>query len=229
MHLFKKCLSLAVIMSLNLCFADTIIFRDQDSFLAELAFSQTFTTTADNIALANEDAPSGTLTFDEQNTGLIETFSISSREQGSTLIFNESTGNFENALSIGAIDSFENDDFEINFDDGITAFGFFVNDNDENDGESIGFSAFRRRDDGVFESLEGAAFPTPIGDSGFLGIIATDGFVLTRIRFNEDEGGDDIAVKDFILGEVPVPEPSTYLAMIFGLLAILSATKRKRN
>ena len=163
-----------------------------------------FPTTAANIALANErstppNANTGlgaTLTFPEVETNFCRAFVVKTLEPGANFTFDDDEGagnfpGFDNALSVGDIDNFENDDFEISFPPGETpayAVSFGIQDSNSASGESVQvFGA----DNVLLATLN--SLPSDLNFT--IGIISTE--PITRVVFNEDTGGDDIALKDF--------------------------------
>ena len=105
-------------------------------------------------------------------------------------------------ISIGDVDGvggnfvsqLENDDFVISISEGavVHAIGFSVGDNQSRSGESI--------------TVEGGGFtftfndPSQIPGEGFVGFVAP--FPIERVIFDEDAGGDDIAMRDMVFGVV---------------------------
>jgi len=231
-----------VIVSLGLCStasaASVNFYTNEASWQAALSSGLTlesFNTTAANVALANEVATApgpntsvgDFLTFDKANTGLSVSFTVEALQSGANFTFDddETSGNipdFDNALSVGDIHNHENDDWEVIVTDGLPlyGFGFYLRNSDSVSGES--FQLFAQG--GTFlDSFTG--IPT---SNSFVGAISTA--PITRLYFNEDPGGDDIAIADFRFASGnPVPEPTT-LAMLAGLSGMgLIAARRRRK
>ncbi|MEO1079663.1 MAG: Ig-like domain-containing protein [Pseudomonadota bacterium] len=188
---------------------------------------EVFITNAANIGLADEETSpptrnvgvgvskgggeGPTLTFDRANTGLSYSFEFTSLVP-TLLTFDDDEGasnnlrNFDSALSPGDIDNGENDDWRVRLIDPLLlrplrGFGFVLRDNNSNSGEVIRlFAADGRLVNEI--SLDGL----PLASNTFIGIISDEPF--EEIRFDEDAGGDDIAVADFRFAPVPDPVPS---------------------
>jgi hypothetical protein len=165
------------------------------------------TTTAANVALANEvpspPAPNVqlcgtsanyqvpcTLTWEVGNTEACRDFALSV-QQGITFDDNEFTSpSYPNSLSIGDVDNGENDDFVVTFSGGppAYAFGFTL----LNSGASVG-EEIRVYDTGG--ALIGRQTLVPANvDSVFIGISSNQ--PIGSVEFDEDAGGDDIAIRD---------------------------------
>ena len=156
------------------------------------------------MLLANEvtSPPTGNtnlgprLTFDSANTGLSRSFRVETLQPGAGFTFNDNEGPplhiILDALSVGDINDFEDDDFVVTRTDGPTlhGYGFFLNDNVRQAGESLNIYGPR----GV---LLGSTtdIPGTNGVSAFMGVISR--VPITRIEFEESHGGDDILIKDF--------------------------------
>ncbi|MFK7957645.1 MAG: hypothetical protein AB8B96_16215 [Lysobacterales bacterium] len=167
---------------------------------------ETLITDAAGVALASEipialNPNSGvggsTLTFDQANTGLSRSFTLTAIEGGGITFDDDEGGgnlpNFDNALSIGDLDNFENDDWVISVTSGepLRIFGFTLRDTNGTAGEAI---ALLDSGGAVIEIL-------PMPDLGastntFVGIVSEVDFF--GLRFDEDTGGDDIAIANFV-------------------------------
>jgi hypothetical protein len=181
-----------------------------------------FLTTATNIAQADEvDTPPGvnsttlgvdygpgegqSLTFDRINTlddqdeRFFSSFRFTALEDTDFLTFDdeESSGNlanFDNALSPGDIDDGQNDDWRlrlINPAAPLRGFGVELRDSNNTSGE------FLRLYNANGALVHQIAMDN-LGDVGvdyFLGVVSDEPF--TEMRYDEDSGGDDIAVADF--------------------------------
>jgi hypothetical protein len=204
------------------CFAaDTIIAFESD-IQAEIAFTtdisewmtmvsnvQLFTTIADNIALADEvDLPpalnanlGSVLTFRSAETGLsmgftvealqpVAGFTFSDTESGTPLI------DFEDALSVGDSDNFEDDDWLLSLLDsaGMTAFGVEIRNSRFGPDEVITLYSGSQ----VIGTVDLSSLPATGNDNYFIGIISDVPF--DSISFDEDPDGDDIAIADFRFG-----------------------------
>jgi hypothetical protein len=152
-------------------------------------------TTAENVALADEVASppgknqgiSGVLTWQGATTGFPFDFVLTTFA-GITYWDDEGFG--RNTLSIGDIDNAENDDFhlEVTGTD-VYALAIWIHDNTSMSGEDV--TIWGATPDGGEEYIE----QLPRGYNGFFGVVSP--VPLRRIEFNEDSGGDDIAVYGF--------------------------------
>lgn len=108
------------------------------------------------------------------------------------LVFHDNEGFSTNSISIGDIDNWEDDDFEI----GVTgaevyAIAFYMEDNEYDVSEYLEVHAL----DGAGECIIGSITEEI---DGFFGVISP--VPLKRIWFNENAGADDIALKDLYFG-----------------------------
>ena len=113
--------------------AGTTLYTDRIKFEADAGPIENFTTTADNIILADEvdktpesdTALSATLTFNKSNTGLSRSFELATLQQGAEFVFDDGVSSiFTDALSVGKIDEYENDDWSLTLQDGLVMRGF---------------------------------------------------------------------------------------------------------
>jgi len=189
--------------------------------------AELFQTTAENVFLADEvttlptrnvavgaqkaDGEGRTLTFQRANTGLFYSFEFTSLQAGNgSLTFDDDEGSgdvpsFNNALSPGDIDNLENDDWRIRLVGNsvfrpMRAFGFLLRDNGDSTGEFIR----------LYDSAGNLVHAVPVGAQAsgdvFLGVVSDEPF--SEIRYDEDPGGDDIAVADFRFVAIPDPAPT---------------------
>ncbi|MCB1740039.1 MAG: choice-of-anchor E domain-containing protein [Gammaproteobacteria bacterium] len=165
-----------------------------------------FPTTSAILALAEEvSSPPGrnrglgsTLTFTADPSGRCRAFKVRTLQSGAAFTFDDDEGNgnlanFDNALSVGDIDNREDDDFEISFPtDGPPAYAvsFVIRDSNGNNAESL---QVYDRDNLLIGRLANDAFPA--NGTYTLSLIANR--PIGRVVFDEDSGGDDIAVADF--------------------------------
>jgi hypothetical protein len=183
-----------------------------------------FDTSAANLALATE-VPSppdvgaylcGTpgnpvasceLHFAAANTQLCRDWSLRALEAGAGITFDDSQErndepSWQDALSIGDINDYSNDDFEFAFGAGepVHAFGFHFVDNQREPYESL---TIYGPGDQVIGILPGHTAPLSDGNrSSFVGIVSP--LPITRVVFDESTDGDDMAVRDFRFGD---PDP----------------------
>jgi hypothetical protein len=183
-----------------------------------------FDTTAANVGLATElgappapDAslcgPPGTpvaschLTWEAVHTGLCRNFTLRSLDAGGGITFDDSAERsgspaWKEALSIGDINDYENDDFEFSFGTGdpVYAFGFHFVDNQRENWESL--TVYGPGDE-VLGILPGGAAPLSDGNlSAFVGIVSL--LPIRRVVFDEATDEDDLAIRDFRFGD---PDP----------------------
>jgi hypothetical protein len=168
----------------------------------------TLTTTAANVALADEvGAPPADnqalgylLTFDQSNLPDCRGFSLKALTStlSYALVFNDVEGtlpaNFTDAISVGDIDDLENDDFEIGFpadEPPAYAVSFVVRDDGATAGEAV-------RVYGAGGALLATFTALPATVNFTIGVVA--GEPISRVTFDEDSGGDDIAVADISVG-----------------------------
>jgi hypothetical protein len=187
-------------------------------FVPEVQFTTNFTTwtnmagstdmlstTSFNVGLANEvpsppgpnahlcGGPGGyqvpcTLTWEAANTGRCRDIALSVQEG---IAYNDTEFSYSSALSIGDVDNGQNDDFTVTFTGGppTYAFMFSLLNNDFTLGEQI-------RVYDTSGTLIGVETVVPGGvDSVYVGI--TSNVPIGRVEFDEDAGGDDIAIRDF--------------------------------
>ena len=141
------------------------------------------------------------ITFDGGTTGYPFSFYLENMDgaipanDGGQLVYddNEGGGAWNQAISIGDIDNWENDDFEIGITSGnVYAVAFMMVDNGEFTGEYLQVFA----EDVNNNECEIEYFTDEI--NGFRGVVSP--VPIKRIWFNEDEGGDDIALGDLFFG-----------------------------
>ena len=165
---------------------------------------EVFDTTSANVLLANEvtSPPTGNsqlggvLTFDSANTGLSRSFTVETLQPGAGFTFNDNEGPplpvILDALSVGDMNDYEDDDFQISITNGpaLYGFAFSLNDNVRQAGELL--SVY-----GPGDVLLGTTpvIPGTNGVRAFWGVLSTT--PITRIAFDENAGGDDILIADF--------------------------------
>ena len=164
-----------------------------------------FDTTAANLAHSSElaSAPGGnaqmgpTLTFTGA-PGMCRDFQLRALQSGAHLVFQDQewANPIPSSISIGDIDNHENDDWRFTWLGGapMYSFGTFLID----DG-SVGGESLRVYDTGgqLLGSLN--TIPVSAGETqDFLGVISN--LPIGSIVFDEDAGGDDIAIRHFRFG-----------------------------
>ncbi|MGH0030848.1 MAG: choice-of-anchor E domain-containing protein [Myxococcota bacterium] len=143
-----------------------------------------------------------TLTFDVDPSQACRGFTLRTLQSGANFTFDDDEGagnlvNFDNALSVGDLDNHENDDFEISFpSDGPPAFAasFVLEDSHGTIGEELRVYDL---DDALIGVLGGASFAG--GEKKTLGVLSD--VPIGRIVFDEDSGGDDVAIDTFRFDE----------------------------
>jgi hypothetical protein len=198
-------------------FGQVQFFEDEDDWLAEVTHVQVFSFDATNTCLANELTCPPTpvenqllgesLNFFNNDTGMHWSFELRALEPDANLVFHESDFDpIQNTISIGQANdgpAHSDDDWEVSFTDcDVYVFGFDVVDNSPDPLESI--EVF-----GPGDVLLDTTAPTDSGPVDFIGIISDS--PITRIRFNEENDGDDIAVANFRFFGNPPPMQEVYL------------------
>ncbi|MFK8030860.1 MAG: thrombospondin type 3 repeat-containing protein [Gammaproteobacteria bacterium] len=188
------------------------VFYDEVAWIDALGGQfERFDTNAGNIQLAAEvlDAPGPdaqlcaadsegecALTFRTNSTGLCHGFEFRSFG-GITFNDTEFSPPQPDSLSVGDINNQENDDFEIRRIEGspIEALGFTFVSNDSSIDEKL--TVFGENGE-VLRLIGSDEIPVD-PDSAFIGFISQR--PITKVTFDEDPTGDDIAVKNFRFDE----------------------------
>jgi hypothetical protein len=138
------------------------------------------------------------LTFRVANTGLCGGFTLQSVQSGAGFTFDddEAGAAWDAALSVGDVGDFQDDDFRLTFPTAsFHAVGLLLVDNTQDAGE--GFRVFGRG--GLLGSLSGTSIPDSSGDgTTFVGVVATE--PIEGVRFDEDAGSDDVAIRALRFG-----------------------------
>lgn len=140
-----------------------------------------------------------TLTFPASVTGYPFDFHLKNTAvEGDrlALVHNDTEGldnNFtENTISIGDIDDYENDDFEIVvIGDKVYAIGFIMKSNSDSPEEYL--EVYAEQDNCYLAQLD-----LPTIENGFVGLISP--VPIKKIWFNEDDDDDDMGVLNFYFG-----------------------------
>jgi len=197
------------------CYLNKTLWQNRVKELAGNNSIIEWPTTAENVALADEviDLPvpnedlGKILTFDSSSTGFPFTFRLTGYQ---SIVYDDREGNDLHypfgavdslrLLSPGDVDDLENDNFTINIVEWgqntiVFAVGITVTDNSKESDEYIEVTcsdpAFNKRFDTA---------PDCQGIHGFIGIVSS--VPIMSVLFNENNGGDDIAVRDFCFGVV---------------------------
>lgn len=220
--------------------ASAFLFTDLASWQAAVREVETLATTAAGVALADEVAAPPVanqqlghgLTFGTAATGLARGFRLTTPDVAPGLldgfIFDDQDGpnepSFDNALSVGDINDFENDDWALHLLDGalMTAFGFELRGSYAEKGETVTLL------DASLAPLTTLVLPD-LGLPGtavnaFIGVVSTEAFA--GIRYDEGAGGDDIAIANFRFARIPEPAALPLLAVG---LAFLAGLRRRRR
>ncbi len=152
---------------------------------------------------ANNGTVSAVLTFPGTSTGMPLDFvlhSVQSGSNGFTYNDNEMSSNYYPMLSVGDVDNYENDDFEVKSIAGIAtatvyAVGIYVGNNDEDNGEYLRVYG---ESDLLLKEFPRTQPGFPDGGWDFMGVVS--GTPITRIYFNESANSDDICIKDPCFG-----------------------------
>lgn len=219
------CLAILLMVSQRECQADVVFYTSEVDWRSDVQDEEDFAFNAANVGLATElgaapggnDQLGGTLTFESTNTGLSTSFVLSALQAGAGFTFDDNEGGgpeWDDALSVGDIDNFENDDWQITFDSSsVFSFGWFLQDNDPSStGES--FSVFDKASDTLIGTFTAIPNTDGIDFVGFRSTVAVG-----RVVFDEDATGDDIAIGGVIISSTAVPEPSG-TAFVSALLAL---------
>lgn len=198
---------------------DIYCFEDEALWNALAANVESLTTDADGVALANEvPAPPGSnsqlgkiLTFDAAVTGLSRGFLLETLDPSTDILagFTFSDGepnpsaDFIDALSVGDINNFQNDDWRFSVVSGetVASFAFILRQNGDTDAEEAMIALDAA--DQVLDQCQ----PVPVSDGAdFFGLIAS--VPVTKVIFNEGDGDggsgssdDDIALADPRFGD----------------------------
>ena len=194
----------------NRAFGEIAFLTDQAVWNSVVSEHVRFGFSGEEVILANEitelprdNARLGQqLSFDEATTGLDSSVVFRTLERGARFVFNdtEHLPEFQDALSVGDINDYENDDFEVVVSgEQVFAFGINVLDNNSHATESI-------RLYGDDEALLGSS-TLPDGDF-FIGVISDR--PIARVAIDERDDGDDIAISGYSYSNVAQPVGCSY-------------------
>jgi len=187
----------------------TVFYNDETEWSQAVTALEPFDTTSLNVALAFEIEASETpvntflgrtLTYDSSATGLSRSFVARvlqdiGPEFGWTWNDQKLPGG-EQALSPNDVDNGDDDDFEIEVTSGppLEAFGMWIVHNNDSTFGVESLSVYDALDQLLGRTdLSEAGFPG--GEALFLGVVADR--PIARVVFDEDDGTDDIGVRDF--------------------------------
>jgi len=192
-----------------------VFFTNEAEWVAAVMDRETFVTTAANIGLSDEvDAPIGNnaevgsnLTFQAGATGLSRSFRVATLQAGAGFTFNDNEQGmlypampgFEDALSIGDINDFENDDCEIVMLDGpeLYALGFELGENDpaQDQYPDMGCRVYGTTGDW----LGASSFLSAVSNGfAFFGLVSEQ--AIGRVVVDGDANGDDMSIRNFQFG-----------------------------
>lgn len=211
-------------------------FTNEAAWLAAVQGVEQLTTNPAGVDTANEvagppaqnDSLPGLLTFNAANTGLSRSFTVQTLETNALFTFSDGEASpvfpgFLNALSVGDIDNFENDDWRVTLTGGPAAFafGFSLGDNGDSSGSATDQFTVYDELGVVMGSLTGT--PSSVDSFAFLGFVSDQPF--RSVSYDDDAGGDDIAIADFRFAVVP--EPAT--AALLGFSALIALRSRRQR
>ncbi len=199
------------LVSVSTVRAGVLFYTDSAAWEAAVTDMEVFETTGENIALAEEvnitpviNAQLGPLlTFEADNTGLtasfiLETLQTDDSGEQAGFTFNETeqgaaVEGYEDALSVGDVGNWEDDDWALGLLDGasITAFGVEIRQSRFADGERLTIYSGGL----AVGEIDLSALPDSGNEDYFLGIISDVPF--DSVGFDEDPDDDDIAIADF--------------------------------
>ncbi len=207
-HCFYKYLIFIVFLTLTSPVSGAVTFySDEGSWTSAVGNSTSFDISATNIVLANEivalpgaDEQLGSvLSFDAINLPASQCYGmiLKTIEVGAGFTFDDGVNvAWDDALSVGDIDSFEDDDFEVDFPVGREpfAFGVYIYENSEQSGE-----VFRvyGADDITEIGMVTTGFESAGYQQVFVGVTADE--PIGKIVFEENPSGDDMGFKDLFI------------------------------
>ena len=164
-----------------------------------------FTAANTALALEVEVAPrpnaglGGILSFDAALTGLSSNVVVETVQARAGFTFADTEGGaaFRDALSVGDIDNFQNDDFRLTFDGApVYALAIDLRHNSSHASERLHVYSG--------DEVLGTQMTIPGGEFAFIGVVSEA--PISQVVFDEDSGGDDIAVGGFGLSNRPLPQ-----------------------
>lgn len=227
-------ITLMILISLSSTSATVLFFNNSGDFFNNLTTNnkntEQFITTGENATLADEvNFPanssnldiSNVLTWRASNTGLARDFRLSTPRD--KFVFNEVAHGLPGGFSPGGTSSGiqQDDDWTLEILSGIDlfAFGFNLQDSDNNSGETL--SVFSNN------TLIGTFTNLPTGNNRFIGIISSDSPITKIVMDESGSDGENIAIRDFTFDAplVVVPEPTSFI--LLGLTLIGLCFKKK--
>ncbi|MBM4154669.1 MAG: hypothetical protein FJ221_06520 [Lentisphaerae bacterium] len=202
--------------------AAVYVYTNETEWAAVVTGRQILATTAAGVGMAEEvPAPTANnidvgsnLTFLAATTGLSRSFRVATLEPGATFTFNDNEigpssppgAGYENALSIGDIDNYEDDDCEIVILGGppLRALAFELGDNEPGLNDP-GLTVY-----GTSGQVLGGPFPLPAVSGGyaFLGVVSDE--PIGRAVVDGDNtvpqgNNDDMAIRHFQFADPKAP------------------------
>lgn len=196
---------------------------DRSGWQSSVGTTEAFTTSAANIAKADEVAltpadpaylGTSTLTFDKANTGLTGSFTLSTPNTD----FHFRTFQVSYATLEASQAGVSNDDWELVLDTPVTAIGFTLISVNDRSGDIHVYDAN--------DNLLGSTTASNSADNTFIGIEA-NGTPISRVVWDDDTPGSDsnsVGNFEFIF----VPEPASVALMGLGYVLVLSGRRRRR-
>ena len=186
----------------------SVFVFDETAWASMVGSTQGLDTISANVALADEvTTPPGAnadmgpvLTWDRANTGLCWSFRLSALQSGAGFTFDDNEGSsaWDEALSVGDIGNWRDDDFEFDFQVGppLRGFGFYLLDSTPEAGESY---TVHGSDGQPLAVAPGSGIPDSSGHQiTFVGVVTQkQDPAVDSVVFDESTDADDIGILNF--------------------------------